>query len=533
MKSSSISRILLALLLVASAPARAGLAEGRRCLDGYDLRCAIRERDALLAAGASDPASRDFIAETYFHEGRYADALALYAELKRGGYAFDPHAPPFEAAAEAAKDFVETDRDDLAVRRAPGIDVILVDEAFEVMAKAVDTYDALLGGRPDFPVRLDIYPDGTRFIAASGLPAEAVRTTGVIALSKWNRLLVTSPRALPRGYAWKDTVAHEYIHLVVAYRTNDHTPVWLQEGLAKYFEGAWRGEEGGLLSVQQQTLLAQAVHDDAFVPFEKFKHSMAYLDSPADAALAFAQVSTMVRYLVETQGKNALPTVLDHVRDGEDAESAFAAAAGEPDFDSLLASWKSWLRTMPLVAERIESLPVVLDNPADEFEGDPALENREDLKKFARIGDLLRERSLYAAALVEYDKAMDPDGPSSPTLFARRATCYSELGESQKALDVVDEGVRLYPEFALLQVSRARILDALGRVPDATTAWLAAHDLNPFDPEVQDALVKDLLATGRNDLAARHKRYASLLKSGGIVDVGGTPATPLPQSGPG
>jgi tetratricopeptide (TPR) repeat protein len=533
MKSSSTSRLVLALVLAASAPAHAGLAEGRRCLDGYDLKCAIRERDALLAAGTSDPASKDFIAETYFHEGRYADALALYGELKRDGYTFDPHAPPFEAAADAAKDFVETDHDDLAVRRAPGIDVILVDEAFEVMAKAVDTYDALLGGRPDFPVRLDIFPDGARFIAASGLPAEAVRTTGVIALSKWNRLLVTSPRALPRGYAWKDTVAHEYIHLVVAYRTNDRTPVWLQEGLAKYFEGAWRGEDGGLLSVQQQSLLARAVHDDAFVPFEKFKHSMAYLDSPADAALAFAQVSTMVRYLVETQGKTALPKVLDRVRDGEDAETAFAAAAGAPDFDTLLASWKAWLRTMPLVAEKIESLPVVLDDPADEFEGDPALENREDLKKFARIGDLLRERSEYAAALVEYDKAMDPDGPSSPTLFARRASCYAALGQSKKALDVVDEGVRLYPEFALLQVSRARILDSLGRVPEATTAWLAAHDLNPFDPEVQDALVKDFTATGRNDLAARHERYASLLKSGGIVDIGGPAATPLPKSGPG
>jgi hypothetical protein len=124
MKSSSTSRLALALVLVAAAsapgPARAGLVEGRRCLDGYDLRCAIRERDALLAAGTSDPASRDFIAETYFHEGRYADALALYGELKRDGYTFDPHAPPFEAAADAAKDFVETDRDDLAVRRRRG-----------------------------------------------------------------------------------------------------------------------------------------------------------------------------------------------------------------------------------------------------------------------------------------------------------------------------------------------------------------------------------------------------------------------------
>ncbi len=476
MKSSSTSRFALALGLVVSGPARAGLAEGQRCLDAYDLRCAIRERDALLSAGATDPVAQDFIAQTYFHEGRYEDALAIQGELAKEGYAFDPHAPPFEAAAMAARDFVATEEGELAVRRAPGIDVILVDEAFDVMAKAIDTYADLLGGRPDFPVRLDIYPDGTRFIAASGLPAEAVRTTGVIALSKWNRLLVTSPRALPRGYAWKDTIAHEYIHLVVAYRTNDHTPVWLQEGLAKYFEGAWRGEDGGPLSVQQQTLLAAAVKNDSFVPFEKFKHSMAYLESPADAALAFAQVSTMVRYLVETRGKTSLPSVLDRVRDGEDAETAFAAAAGEPDFDALLVSWKSWLRTMPLVAEQIASLPVVLDDPADDFEGDPALDAREDLRKFARLGDLLREKERYAAALVEYDKAMDPEGPSSPTLFARRATCYAALGDPQKALGVVEEGVRLYPEFALLQVSRARILDTLGRVPDATTAWLAAHD---------------------------------------------------------
>jgi tetratricopeptide (TPR) repeat protein len=128
---------------------------------------------------------------------------------------------------------------------------------------------------------------------------------------------------------------------------------------------------------------------------------------------------------------------------------------------------------------------------------------------------------------------MDPDGPSSPTLFARRASCYAALGDSQKALDVVDEGVRLYPEFALLQVSRARILDGLGRVPEATTAWLAAHDLNPFDPEVQDALVKDLTATGETTWRRATSDTPSLLKSGGIVDVGGPPATPLPKSGPG
>ena len=36
----------------------------------------------------------------------------------------------------------------------------------------------------------------------------------MVALSKWSRLLALSPRALGRGYAWKDTIAHEYVHLV-------------------------------------------------------------------------------------------------------------------------------------------------------------------------------------------------------------------------------------------------------------------------------------------------------------------------------
>ena len=93
---------------------------------------------------------------------------------------------------------------------------------------------------------------------ASGIPPEAVRTTGVIALSKWSRLLITSPRATAGGYGWMDA-AHEYIHLVVSLRTKDKAPVWLQEGLAKYLENAWREDHGPYLSQQQQTLLAEAL----------------------------------------------------------------------------------------------------------------------------------------------------------------------------------------------------------------------------------------------------------------------------------
>ena len=158
---------------------------------------------------------------------------------------------------------------------------------------------------------LDIFPTGSRFIGASGIPPEAVQTTGVVALSKWTRLLLTSPRALARGYAWKDTVAHEYIHLVVAYRSKDNAPVWLQEGLAKFLESHWEDGRTGELSVHHQSLLAQAVRSEQFVPFQKFARSMAYLDSGDEAALAFAQVATMMQYLSERAGMDVFPELMD------------------------------------------------------------------------------------------------------------------------------------------------------------------------------------------------------------------------------
>ena len=84
------------------------------------------------------------------------------------------------------------------VRHAEGIDRCLVDEAIDTLQRSRLTYDGIFAGGPEHDIVLDIFPTATRFIGGSGLPPEAVRTTGVVALSKWTRLLLTSPRALSR-----------------------------------------------------------------------------------------------------------------------------------------------------------------------------------------------------------------------------------------------------------------------------------------------------------------------------------------------
>jgi len=512
--------LVLALGAFVGLPGRARAAsarDGMACLERTDLDCAVSLRDRLVADDGDDPEVIALDARTLFYEGRYDEAVAQLDRLTDVPELLARD--PIRETAEAAAGFVEADGEGVRVRYLPGVDLVLQDEALDVLQQSRRTVDGLLGGGPDHDILVDIFPDGRRFIAASGLPPEAVRTTGVIALSKWTRLLLTSPRALARGYSWKDTIAHEYIHLVVAWRTQDRCPVWLQEGLAKHLEGYWRGKTDGMLGAHQQSMLAHALRDDSFVPFEKFQHSMAYLDSGEEAALAFAQVSTMVQFLVDRQGIGVLPGVLDAIRDGQSAEQAVAEAAGVSDFDSFRQQWRAWVATLPLVQEQLAALPVVLDQPGDEFSEDPLLAGRPELARYARIGDLLREAGKHEAALIEYTKASDDTGPESPLLLARKAVCHEALGQKSKALAVARQAVELYPEFTLAQTTLARLLDGEGRTRQAVASWEAAHDLNPFDPSVQRALVDDYTALGNRALADRHRRYARILATGGALSA--------------
>jgi tetratricopeptide (TPR) repeat protein len=510
--------VVFGLMLLVSSQAQArGAEDGMACLRASDLTCAQDVRDELLLRSPGAPDTLLLQARTLFHEGRYDEAAGIVERLRDMGAEIDEYTP-YAATAAAAEGLKEARSTGLLVRHDSGIDRVLSEEAVETLAASRQTYDRLFGGGPDHEIVLDIFPTARRFTAASGLPPEAVRTTGVIALSKWNRLLITSPRALARGYNWKDTVAHEYIHLVVSWRSGDRVPVWLQEGLAKHLEGEWRGGRTEYLSVQQQSLLAQAIREDAFVPFEKFQRSMAYLDSGEEAALAFAQVATMVHFMLNQAGDEVLPRLMDRIRDGQATEAAVAELAGFDDFAAFRQGWEGFIAKLPLVEKQLSALPVLLDGEGDELSSDSGFSARADLIKFARLGDLLREANRPEAALIEYEKAADPSSPPSPMLLSRRAICLRMMGRNKEALAIAEEGVSLYPEYPLLQVTTGELREALGMSAEALDAYRSAHDLNPFNPTVEQALARNYAALGQDAQAARHLRYANILATGGAID---------------
>lgn len=483
--------------------------EVRRCLEVYDLACAQAAAPGL-GSTAADVAAR---AEIEFNLGNFQAARDGMAAAAGRDAAYREDLALYERVLAANTDFATEVRDDVTVRYRPGMDVVLLDEALETLQAAHDRIGPLLGGAPPGGVRMELYPTAQRFIDASSLPGEAVRTTGVVALSKWTRLLVSSPRALGRGYGWKDTIAHEYIHYIVAWRTRNLAPVWLQEGIARSHESLWREDEPAALTPTQQSLLANALATDSLVPLERMHPSMAFLSSADEAALAFAQVSTMIVHLRRVAGKDAVSRVLDRVRDGRDALQAVADVGAAGDSEAFLAGWKTYLKSLDLVSRKLAEGKVVLDGAGDEYDADPLLGQRADLARFARLGDILLDAGRADAALVEFEKAAPADEPPSPILSVRTAAALEALGRTAEARSTLEASARDYPEHAPSRFALARLLAAAGDRAGAFREYRAGVDVDPFDAGAQAALADLYAARGDIPRADRHRRYARILQS--------------------
>ena len=170
---------------------------------------------------------------------------------------------------------------------------------------------------------------------------------------------------------------------------------------------------------------------------------MAYLDSGEEAALAYAQVSTMVHFLQTKRGEEVFPVMMERLRQQEDPMELIASLAGYKNFETFRTAWKGFIKELPLVQEQLKALPPALDGQGGDFADDPLLAQRTDLAKFMRLGDLLLEINRPKAALIEYSKVEEEEGPPSPTLQHRKARCHMELNELAKAIRFAKEGALL------------------------------------------------------------------------------------------
>ncbi len=267
------------------------------------------------------------------------------------------------AARDAIKDFREERSSHAVIHYAPE-DAALVPYARDTVEAAYAALHADLGFEIAQPIRVEFYRAPSDLAAVSSLSVAEVSRTGTIALCKWARLMVTTPRALAYGYPWLDSMNHELVHYAVSTLSKDRAPVWFQEGLAKFLERRWREPAGGRIPPPMEHLLAKALRSGHLISFEAMHPSMAKLPSAEDATLAFAEVENAIAYLYEKGGMAALRDAIKRVGDGEDARQAVAAAAGGgwPEFER---GWRAFM-----LAQHYKTFPAIdiADHPHPQAE---------------------------------------------------------------------------------------------------------------------------------------------------------------------
>ena len=455
-----------------------------------------------------------------FGEGRYADAVeqleAAGVEDRPGSYL------------RLARDTLAVTRDHGRAESAhfiflhpPGKDAVLAPWALETLEAQRAALLDDLGYAPPGKVRVEVVNDATELAKASTLSKKEIDATGTIAICKFNKLIVTSPKAVLRGYDWLDTLAHEYTHLVVTQKGHNSVPIWLQEALAKYLESRWRGPAGRALPPSSRVLLAERVKRNTLIPFAKMHPSMAKLPSWQDAATAFAEVFFAAEYLDHEHGRKALRTIVESMGGGSSDQQAVEAATGK-SFTTFERGWMTYLKGQPVPRTAGGGEKLVLRDPKATPEV-PAAKGREisfrdfvDVeepvaRRHAHLGELFRERGRFGAAAEEFGHAHALVGSKYESVANKYALALFAVRRVDEAEKVLLGALQAHPGSAGTQVHLGRIYLARGDWKKARDAYRAAIAQDPFDPEIHLALIR--AADGLQDtvLGQRARSAAAVL----------------------
>ena len=302
-----------------------------------------------------------------------------------------------ESCARAtAAAFVMEDRErGIVLRLQDDADRVLAPFLFEVAAKARETLGRDLGKDLPRPLRIDLVRDLFSLSAVSGLPLKAAETTGTLAVARWGRVIMLSPRATSDGFPWQDTLAHELTHLVISRATRDNAPLWLQEGIAKREESRWRDARPFDDPTWADVVARRALKEGRSVGIDNLGQSIAMLPTPEQASTAYAEVSSFVTHFIAECGRPALELLFLDLK-GMPRSNASPALLSVSGYD--LTQWnRRWQAAL------LEVPPV---DPRAERRALPPTSNLRALAKKSRLGDLLHERGADKAALTLYDEML-------------------------------------------------------------------------------------------------------------------------------
>lgn len=331
------------------------------------------------------------------------------------------------ARATAGSIVVQDEKQGLWIRLQDEADRVLVPFIFDVAVKARANVARDFGVVLPRPLRIDLVRDLFSLSSVSGLPLNAAETTGTVAVARWGRVTMLSPRATPLGYQWEDTLAHEITHLALTRATRDRAPLWLQEGMAKREEIRWRSPRPFDNSPAADAVARAALVSGHAVGVDKLGASIALLPTPDAASTAFAEVTSFMSYFIQRSGEAALQLLLADLKGtgADDPNQALRSVTGY-ELSTWIALWQKHL---------LESyIPPPAKGQAKAVHGKPSLDPARgvDLSRRIRLGDLLLSRRQGPAAAKELEPAVAL-APNEGAVRWRAAKALLMANEAERA----------------------------------------------------------------------------------------------------
>lgn len=344
----------------------------------------------------------------------------------------------------------------------------------DTVVKAREALTRDLGATWPKPTRIVVVRDLLSLSAMTGLPYESAQTTGTIAVAKWGRVTLLSPRASAHGYPWRDTMTHELTHLAVTRATIDRAPLWLQEGLAKREETRWREPGPFDDRPSPDAIASRGIEMKLDLPLDKLGPSIAMLPSADAAMVAFAEVTSFVRYFASSTPPGSLERLLAALRDGKEPDAALeqVSSANLKQWD---ARWRAYLASKPK-----EPLPALLTIGKDR----PNPATMREVRDRVRLAELLLGREHPTEALAQLDHLQSTAPMEDASYRHLRAAILLDLNDparTKEAEVLLQDPKEVLSSYAPWWALRGALARGRGDEAMAEPSFAEAVAADPFD----------------------------------------------------
>lgn len=239
------------------------------------------------------------------------------------------------------------------------------------------------------------------------------------------------------------------------------------------------------------------------ISLEEMMPSLAKLKNAEDVQLAYAEVATMVEYMVSLKGETILAEMTADFAKEMQLEEILQNRLGR-NLKEFQADWKKFVKAKTLtVIPGLKSVQFRFKNSrsqsAEKEDDDYKEVTAGRAQDLTLLGDMLKTRNYIKAAAIEYEKAIKASKTISPILYNKLAGTYLLRKEYDKAESLLKENIRYYPSFTTTEVNLGELYYNKGDIESARQHLEQAVRLNPFNPFVHSRLTDIYQKLERND----------------------------------